>query len=631
MSQFLAFSRQMPLLYFVLISNTAAIAWNFAGSAPDLLAIHIPAALIGLCTIRLLVWQFSRTRTITADYAIRRLKVSNFLAVGLAAAVTAWGLALLQHGGPYMQAHIAFFMGITVVGCAFCLMHLRSAALLVTVIVNVPVVTYFFIAGPSTFIAIGINLLLVSLAMMVVVCTHYRTFAHLIESRKELIVRQEETRKLFDENLRLANLDSLTLLPNRRSFFARLGTDFASAHAASSRLAVGIVDLDGFKPVNDIHGHTAGDEVLGEVGRRIREIAAGDIFIARLGGDEFGLIVTNSPPDDDLVALGERICAALAAPYALANATAQLSGSIGFATFPETRGSPSLLFERADYALYHAKRSRRGAPVVFSTQHEAEIRRSGVVERALLSGDLENELTLSFQPIMDLHESRIVTFEALARWHSPQIGTVPPGRFIPIAEKSGKVHVLTRILLRKALEAVARLPEPYRVAFNLSAQDIASADGVLRLMSVIGESGVDPRRLDLEITETAIMHDIEQAGTAIRMLKSLGVGISLDDFGTGFSSLSQVHRLPLDRLKIDRSFIADIETNRTSYNIVKSLIALCRDMELNCVAEGVETQAQMRVLESLGCRKIQGFIFGRPMPFEEIEPYLARFARRRTA
>ena len=519
-------------------------------------------------------------------------------------------------------------MAVTVIGCIFCLMHLRSAALIVTLVVNVPYVLFYFVTGEPTLKAMAINNLLVSGAMVTVLFIYYRDFADLVANRKSLLTQQAATQALSDENFRLANLDSLTELPNRRRFFAELSSAFADAERRHVRVAVGIIDLDGFKPINDNYGHSVGDRVLIEAGRRIREVCEGfgpqRVEFARLGGDEFGLVVCGDPEDVDLLRLGERIGERVKLPYQLDTAHTGLSCSIGFALYPDSATTSEALYECADYSLYHAKRHLRGRTVIFSGELEAEIRSRGVIENLLRTSDFGAEMELVFQPIVDAMSEHTAGFETLARWHSPRLGWVSPADFIPAAERIGLIRPLTQVLLARALATAKTWPDHIRLSFNLSAHDVCAAEGILPLISIIEKSGLPPHRIDFEITETAVTFDFVRAQQSIATLKAMGCGISLDDFGTGYSSLSHVHRLPLDKIKVDRSFVADVNDNPVSLKIIKSLTGLCDDMEIACVVEGVETRAQLDTLRRLGCDLIQGYYFAKPMPGAAIEDYLAK-------
>lgn len=612
-AQYRAFSRQLPLMYFILLTNTWALAVSHYAAAPHWLTILCPAGFTALCGIRVIGWWRSRSVVPTYEIALRALTQTNRLTSILTIAFSAWALGLAPYGDMLARAHVAFYMAITVIACIFSLMHLRPAAFTVAICANIVFIAFFGSSGNLTFMAMAVNALLVTIAMMFILEKNYRNFARMVDARTSL-------KALSNENFRLANLDSLTDLPNRRQFFAQLDEEFETAQAQGYRLAVGVIDLDGFKPVNDIYGHAVGDKLLMAVGARLAN-ACGEAHVARLGGDEFALIV-KQVDDEELLARGEKICAALRKTFELTEATVQISGSVGFTVFPELASSATDLFEQADYALYHSKRTSRGNAMLFSRAHEAEIHRNARIERALRAADLGSELSVVFQPVVDARAEKTVGFEALARWNSPTLGRVPPDQFIPVAERAGIVNRLTRVLLEKALTAAARWPDHIGLSFNLSNHDISSPEGVIRIMGIILKSGVEPNRVDFEITETAIMRDFEQAKSAINTLKTFGCGISLDDFGTGFSSLTQLHALPLTKIKIDRSFVTELHERPASYKIVKSLIALSRDMGLGCVIEGVETAEELAAVMHLGGFDIQGYYYSPPLPELELAAYL---------
>jgi diguanylate cyclase (GGDEF)-like protein len=433
---------------------------------------------------------------------------------------------------------------------------------------------------------------------------------------------QQKTQRLSDDNFRLASIDSLTDLPNRRSFFASLRALSEQMLGSHGGFNVGLIDLDGFKQVNDIYGHACGDLVLQEVGARLLALAEPGIFFARLGGDEFGVLVQHKPANETLLALGERICEALGQPYRVAGNVAELSGTIGWAAFPEAGTTVAQVFERADAALYAGKESRRGTPVIFSSEHETRIRRSSLVTQELRHADLESELFLEFQPIYDVVAQRTLGMEALGRWHNARLGAVRPEEFIRIAERTELILRVTEVLLHKALDEVARWPSELYLSFNLSAIDICTSARAHRLIDIVMASGVPPHRVSFEITETAVTRDFEQARCSLTMIKKAGCRVSLDDFGTGYSSLSYVHRLPFDTIKIDRSFMTDVDTNSASKKIVKSVLDLCRNLGLECVVEGLETASQVDVVKRLGARAVQGYLFSRPMRASAIATYL---------
>lgn len=623
LAQFEAFSKQIPLFYSILFVNTLSVAWTHRDLDPEWLVLHIPAVLCAIFAYRGLSWFVRRKKNVTIETAYAGLNATNRLSAPLAVVVVSWALAMLPLGTPYQQAHVAFYMSITVIGIIFCLMHVRSAALMVAIVVNGPLSIAMLMSGEETFVATSFNIMFVSVAMIVVVLTHYRDFRQLGYSRQELQDQNAAIRSLSDENLRLANLDSLTPLPNRRSFFHNLESAFAQAEANGEMLAIGVLDLDGFKPVNDMYGHAAGDRVLVEVANRLQRLESDRLRVYRLGGDEFALILSGKFSESDVTAIGSSICNGIAEPMFIVNATVQVTGSLGVAIYPDVGSNGQDLYERADYALYTAKRHQRAGTVIFNHKQAQELSRQKIVEEALLSADLNQEITLSYQPIMDLDSGRCAGFEALARWKSPILGNVSPAEFIPIAEHNGRIALITRVLLDKALAEAKNWPSDVYLSFNLSPHDLTANEGTLRLLAAIHASGLDPRRINFEITETAIMHDFEQARTSARMFRDLGCGVSLDDFGTGFSSLSHVHRLPLSKIKIDGSFVRNIHQEESSRKIVKSVLGLCDDMGIDAIVEGVETEEELAVLGELGARWVQGFYFSKPMPAEDARRFAA--------
>jgi diguanylate cyclase (GGDEF)-like protein len=615
-AQYDAFSKQVPLMYAILLTNMVALASTHASVAPAWLVYFLPGVMGAIGFGRMITWLRSANRKVDAVEAYRKLWSTNLVTGPITVIFTGWALMLLPYGDAAQRSHVAFFMAITVIGCIFCLMHLRSAALAVTVIVNVPFLVTMLIMGGPTFIAMGVNVILVTIAMIAILMTHYRDFRRLNESRLAL-------QALSDENLRLANLDSLTSLQNRRSFFRSLEDRFNHARIAGEALVVGVIDLDGFKPVNDMYGHAAGDKVLVEIGDRLSRHMSDRLCVFRMGGDEFGVLFQRPEGEAEVHKLGSAICEAICEPINIGGGTVQVTGSIGFAIFPDVGTDGQALYERADYALYTAKRHYRAGAVVFNAQQAGELSRQKVVEDAMAAADFKRELSMVYQPIVHAATGRCVAFEALARWESPLIGKVSPAEFVPVAEHSGRITMITRLLLEQALEQAKTWPEGMILSFNLSAHDLVSAEGMLRIVGIVSGSGIDPARIVFEITETAVMHDFDQAQASVQLLRRLGCGVALDDFGTGYSSLHHIHKLPLTKIKIDGSFVRDIQNQPASFKIVKSLLTLCADMELDAVVEGVETSAELAVVHGLGAGLVQGYHFSKPLSAEDAMRYLA--------
>jgi diguanylate cyclase (GGDEF)-like protein len=622
-AQLRALTRQLPAMYVLLTINSVALGITHFPFAPWGLTVAAPGVLVAVCLARIWIWARSRPDAWSEERTYQRLRSTILMSALLGPAFALWSLGLAAYGDSHTKAHVAFFMSITVVGCIFSLMHLRPAALIVAGCVIVPFTAFFLSSGQPVFVAIALNFVLVTLVLVRILLTYYGDFTALVDSKTALTAQHATAEELGRANFRLASVDSLTGLPNRRQFFSRIQ---ALLDGPATPFVVGVIDLDGFKPVNDLHGHVAGDRLLIEVGSRLQALCNDSTFIARMGGDEFSVIIEGAVTRDAIAAYGERIIEALARPFWDDYEQIKIAGSIGFVSYPESGRTAEQLYERADYALYHAKSTRPGTAVLFSYEHETAIRRRSEIDQHLRHCDLERELSVEFQPIVDAHTRRPFACEALARWDNPHLGRVPPSEFIPLAEQSGLITNVTEVLLEKALAVAASWPSDMVLSFNLSMRDIGSRDAVSRIETVILKSGFDPARIVLEITETAIMRDFAQARDALLRLRAIGVSIALDDFGTGYSSLSYVHKLPLDKVKVDRSFIAEIETDGRSRDLVKSIVDLCRNLRLDCVVEGVETVEQMLILRAIGCTRMQGYFFHRPMPAETLAGLLAEGA-----
>ncbi len=621
-AQYAAFVRQIPLLYIILVSNTWILSATYWQAAPLWLTLVCPLVLSIVCVTRVVQWWRRRHDAVEPGKAGAALSRTFVLSGLLAAAFSIWSIGLYPFGTGEMQAQIAFYMAITVIGCIFCLTHLRPAAFVVTAVVNTAFILFFAATGSHIFQAMALNVAMVSIAMLAILSVNYRDFTLLVRSRRELQVTQAQTQALSDENFRLANLDSLTNLPNRRSFFSALNQRVATA-CPGSPVMLGVLDLDGFKPINDTHGHATGDALLSMIADRLRSLCGNNGEIFRLGGDEFAILFRDSRASA-VLDLGEAVCTALRQTFDLPNCTIRISGTLGLAAYPEMAGSGPELFERADYAMYRAKYGTgRGRPWFFGLEDEQAIRRSSIIEQAIRTGDLQTELYLVFQPIVDATTENLLGFEALARWDNPDLGLVSPTEFIAIAERSGTMAAITPILLQKALDAAASWPETLRLSFNLSIADLATPAALSRVLGLIAAGRIATGRLDLEITETAILNDFRALLHAVQMLKQTGASISLDDFGTGYTSLRQVQELPLDRLKIDRSFVTGLDQSPASQKIVKLLASLCDDLGIHCLVEGVETAAELATVREIGCHQVQGFYFGRPMPEAALPGFIA--------
>jgi diguanylate cyclase (GGDEF)-like protein len=413
--------------------------------------------------------------------------------------------------------------------------------------------------------------------------------------------------------VRMAYTDELTGLPNRRRLEQKL-TSLVERRAGSGRpFGVALINLDGFKPINDVYGHAAGDEILRQVALRLAGISTSHGTAARLDGDEFAVLATNLKSPNQAAEFANVLSEILSAPYDLEGRRVRLSGSFGIALYPESGTEPSQLLERAGTALYRAKKRGRGQVAIFNKAMEEAINEDARVEQALRQAIADKTIRPYFQPIVDLQNGHILGFEALARWRDQELGQVSPAKFIPIAEERGLIGDLTEVLLFQAAHVARSWPRNTFLSFNLSTAQLADPGTGLKLLSILSRAGLDPHRLEIEITETAVMSDPEMAREIISGLRSMGVRVALDDFGTGHSSLGYLRQLTLDKVKIDRCFIMGVGRERESDHIVRAILEMCTGLELKVVAEGIEESAQAERLRTFGCNAGQGFLFGRPM------------------
>jgi diguanylate cyclase (GGDEF)-like protein/PAS domain S-box-containing protein len=446
------------------------------------------------------------------------------------------------------------------------------------------------------------------------------------EPRYLLTVIQDVTEKKRDEARieRLAHYDSLTDLPNRAAFNACFASVLERATMSDESFAVLSVDLDRFKEVNDIFGHSTGDRLLRAAAGRLSATLQG-AFLARVGGDEFAVIVTESPAPTHAARLAERLIAALADDFEIEGHRLRIGLSVGIALYPIDGVDEVSILGNADAALYRAKAEGRGSIRFFEADMDHRLRERRAVLHDLRSAIERRQLMVYYQPQARI-DGEIIGFEALARWQHPIRGQVPPSTFIPVAEESGFILEIGEWMLREACREAAGWPDALHVAINLSAIQFRHGDLAGLVHDVLFETGLAPGRLELEITESVLIDDLPRALAILRRLKALGVRIAMDDFGTGYSSLSNLQAFPFDKIKIDRSFISDLERNTQAATIVRAVIALGRGLNLPVVAEGVETQAQLDFLSNEACAEVQGYLLGRPLPIADYAGLLGRAA-----
>lgn len=443
--------------------------------------------------------------------------------------------------------------------------------------------------------------------------------AMVILALRERDVRNEIHHRELAEHTaeRLERYDGITGLPNRRLLFEELHRRIVGSRMHGSRFALFFLDVDRFKSVNDTYGHGFGDELLRTIGERLVLTLRPQDFVARLGGDEYAVIINSSPEKNIERHVAQRILFSLARPFTIEGERVDMTASIGIAYFPDDAENAELLIRSADTAMYRAKASGRNTFATFDKSMEE------------IGGQLRDSLTKGhfrpyYQPVIDLKSRKVVGLEALARWDHPTKGVLGPGTFVSAAEDSGLIDDLFDLMLGHLAEDAMRWDPALRIAVNISPYQFRDEKLSKRILTSLAKTPFPPERLDVELTESALIIDVDTTRQVISDLKEKGVRISLDDFGTGYSSLRYLRELPFDKIKIDRSFVQRMDTDPGSRKIIESIIKLSHALGYVTVAEGVETKSQAKYLTEIDCDLAQGFLFSRPLPPEEIEAFLKR-------
>jgi diguanylate cyclase (GGDEF)-like protein len=433
-------------------------------------------------------------------------------------------------------------------------------------------------------------------------------------ARRSLQLQREVTGRKVAERAAhsLARHDVLTGLPNRRVFAEEIKTAIKKTAAGQTSYAVLLIDLDRFKPVNDIHGHATGDLVLEEIATRLREVA-GKQLVARLGGDEFAMIVDCSVPDASMRS-AKRLLKALSEPIMIGELPIEVGASIGIALCRADGSDPEEILRAADIAMYRAKREGRSTFRFFEQSMDEELRQRAAIETDLRRALPAGEIVPYYQPLMDLQANRLIGFEVLARWAHPTKGVLPPSDFITLAEETGLIGDMTYRLLRKACTDAQLWPQHVTLAVNVSPVQLKDRWFPQRVLAILSETGFAPGRLEIEITESALATDLDTVRSVLASLQNVGVRVALDDFGTGYSSLYHLRELHFDKIKIDRSFVQSLHENAESPKIEQAIVSLGKSLGMPTTAEGIEDVEKLEHLKQLGCETGQGYLFSVPLP-----------------
>jgi diguanylate cyclase (GGDEF)-like protein len=611
--RFAVLKRQLPWLYGILCANLLGLhlTLNRAMTISDL-----PAGIILTATaFRTFHWLRISATDMTVEEMRRELRSSFILGFLFNIAGLAWCVSLYLGMLSSHRIDVMMFAGLAALGCCHGMSSFPAAARVPMLILAMPIsILLLMTASEAVHVGMGASLLMLSGLTLRLLRLHDEVFRGLVSSRLTIQIEQRRAiqaeRIAVEEQSRvrvIANTDVLTGLANRRGFLAELD----QLHDAKpNTVTLILLDLDGFKPINDTFGHATGDAVLVEVSRRLRSFEGSGASVARLGGDEFALMC-RCDSEDDALALAQRTVECLATPWIFGGRQMAISACAGVAW--EAGSAMSEAIRRADMALYRAKESGRGSVASFSHQMEQEAQRRTTIEQALRESNLADNIELAFQPIFHLDSLELRSFEALARWRHSELGWISPAEFIPITEQMSVIDDLSTALLQRAAEAALGWPDSVRLSFNLSAVQLCSPETAAKVLATIAMSGLDPRRLQIEVTETALLADFEQARSTLSLLRREGVRIVLDDFGAGYSSIRYMREMNFDMIKLDGSLISSITSVGSGLPLLRGVLALCQAMGQQCVAEHIESDSQLTLLRQLGCRYGQGFWLAAPM------------------
>ena len=614
-------AHRLPLLYCVVLFNIVVLAASFWRLAPLFLTFFIPAVLVGAIAARALYWRPVRVARRTPSTLQRDLRRLQVIGPVTAFASIAWALALYPHGDSDRQGLVHYMTAITCFTGILGLAQAPTTAVRMALVTMVPATASIVYHRDPNWIAIAAVQLVVTALLLLITNAYHSDFVSLELSRQALDEQEKKSARLARVMHRQVSEDALTGVASRSAILERL--DEMMNDPANPPPWLALLDLDGFKHVNDTFGHAAGDIVLCAICERITRFE-GILACGRLGGDEFALLFDGAREVEDVRESLLALTARIAEPIPYEGYTLCVTASIGLRR--TERSSVSDCLERADEALYKAKRIVGGAVVEFGAQEEQAMRERATVTRVFSSSDLTSRIDVVYQPIVDLDANRAYSFEALARWSDIDGETLSPETFIPLAESTGRISELTEIVLSRAVRECPVWHSNARLSVNLSARDILQEDAAGWLSGIVTAAGAPANAITFEITETALIADLRRAAANLEALRKAGFEIALDDFGTGQSSLSHVHRLPLDHIKLDKSFANELESSRSGRAVAATVLALARQLDLSCSIEGIETASQAAAARSLGFRLMQGYYFGRPKAQRETLAFLREAA-----
>lgn len=608
--QFRLVAQQIPVLYSIIVINCLCMAVLASMQVSPQLALAFPGAAVPLMLYRIKSWRTLSRRLLRSDNLAgmrKALKVTTILANLMAVFLAAWSIAILLSVEPDKAAFVPVFTILSMITCAYCLSAYPIAAYSVMLSGSTYIAVAMAWTGDKVLITMALNIGLVSFMVIYMTRHQYGQLRRLVRSSDKLKRQTGQARQL-------AYQDQLTGLPNRRALIAQLRRSRPVDVDQLSGLIM--IDLDGFKPVNDTFGHPTGDRLLVTISQRLQATVADSGFVARLGGDEFCVYLPKLERLVEATDLAEKIGTAIKQPLVLEGHWLYLGAAIGVAVSSSAARNPVEMLQYADIALYEAKSEGDNRIRLFEEQMEARVKRRMLIEHALADPKQIAALQIQYQPIFTLRTNQLIGYEALARWHHPELGQIPPSEFIEVAERSGKARMLTLHLFRKAIAEAVGWSDDLFLSFNLSGSGLCTAGFEASLPEITDELGFAPGRLVLEVTETALLADPKAAWGVLQKLQQRGIRIFLDDFGAGHASIGYLRDILLDGVKLDGSLIRDVTTNARSRRLLMGVLQLCRSIGVTVTAEQVETLEQLKALQGFPIDNVQGYFLGRPRLIE---------------
>lgn len=616
-------SHRLPLLYLVVVFNCLLIAYRFHNLAPLWLTLFGPVIPGAFAIWRAFYWMPHRVEARALPVMRRDLRAMSWVGAVSGFLFAFWAMMLYAYGDEAAQSFIHYIVAITLFSGVLGLAHAPLTALRIACAVTIPTTGQFLFGGHPNAVLVVLVQIVVSALLLLVTNGHHHDFVRLELSRQQLVRRERQAARLAQENMYQATVDPLTGALNRRAILARLDDELAGGRPGTPAAWLALIDLDGFKHINDTYGHAAGDAVLAAVAARLAIIERVRSH-GRLGGDEFAVIVDGALDHDGVRLLANAMSDVLRAPILHGGAVLRLSGSIG--VHRVTGRSASDCLERADAALYKAKEHSDGTVVVFNADDEVKLLHRAAITRQFNDCDLEHRIKLVYQPIIDSGNSRVTGFEAFARWSPDGQRWLAPGDFMSLAVATGRTGELTRMVMARAVSECRAWEKGLTLSINLAPRDVMRAGTADVLARIADEAGAPHHAIMLEVTERALIDDPKRAEAQLKAFREKGFRIALDDFGAGWSSLSQVHSLPLDMIKIDQALSRALATDPGARTLVATIVSLSWQLGIECTIEGVEDEAQAETARALGVRLMQGYHFGRPAPIEQAMAELANAA-----